>query len=256
MGRGEELSVGKGSDQTHEHWFEPLAEHMGSAYLQYSFTKGTTQEVDALERLLDMSSGMSVLDVGCGPGRHALEFARRGYRVTGIDISATFVDIARGSAANESLDVLFERHDARHLPSRWTGAFDVVVCLCQGGFGLMVGEGEDEQVFAGMVASLAPGGRVALSAFNSYFAVKHFAEADFDPDRGICIESTEVRDTAGHTLATTLWTGCYTPRELRLLAKHHGLSRVRIHGVEPGRYGDGEPSTDLPEFLLLAERER
>jgi len=255
VGRGEELSVDRERNQPHDHWFEPLAEHMGTAYLQYSFTKGTKQEVDALERLLDLSPGMTILDVGCGPGRHALEFARRGYRVTGIDISAKFVDIARGSAKGESLDVRFERYDARALPGRWTDSFDAVVCLCQGGFGLMVGEGEDERVFAGMAASLKPSGRLALSAFNSYFAVKHFVEADFDPDRGICVESTEVRDTAGQAFATTLWTGCYTPRELRLLARQNGLSRVRIRGVEPGRYGDREPSTDLPEFLLLAERE-
>jgi hypothetical protein len=97
---------------------------------------------------------------------------------------------------------------------------------------------------------------VALSAFNSYFAIKHFAEAEFDADRGICIESTEVRDGAGQTLPTTLWTGCYTPRELRLLALQNGLTRVRIHGVEPGHYGPGKPSTDVPEYLLLAERER
>ena len=52
-----------------DHWFEPLAEHMGSAYLRYSFTKGTVQEVTALEAMLDLPPDARVLDVGCGPGR-------------------------------------------------------------------------------------------------------------------------------------------------------------------------------------------
>ncbi len=258
MGDGEELTNENSSPSSHEsahdHWFEPLAEHMGAAFLRYSFTKGTVQEVDALERLLDLSPGMSILDVGCGPGRHALEFARRGYRVTGIDISDRFVQIANDAARVESLDASFIRHDARELPGRWGSAFDVVVCLCQGGFGLMVGEGEDENVFAGAVASLKPGGSLALSAFNAYFAVKHFGDASFDAGRGLSIESTEVRDVDGRAMATTLWTGCYTPRELRLLAHRHHLEDVRIHGVEPGAYGEAEPSLDLPEFLLLAQR--
>ncbi|NBY12793.1 MAG: class I SAM-dependent methyltransferase [Actinobacteria bacterium] len=69
------------------HWFEELADHMGEAYLRYSFTKGTVQEVDFLVDELELTSSMSILDVGCGPGRHSLELARRGFRVTGIDIS-------------------------------------------------------------------------------------------------------------------------------------------------------------------------
>ena len=37
-------------DDSHDHWFEPLADHLGSAYLRYSFTKGTANEVDAVVR--------------------------------------------------------------------------------------------------------------------------------------------------------------------------------------------------------------
>ena len=93
-----------------EHWFEPIADHLGAAYLRYSFTKGTVQEVDFLVDALGLEPGQRVLDVGCGPGRHAHELARRGIAVHGIDISHRFVDLARGDAPPGAT---FERLDAR-----------------------------------------------------------------------------------------------------------------------------------------------
>src|SRR5262245_47925593 len=77
-----------------DHWFEPIADHLGGAYLRYSFTKGTAQEVSFLVEALGLEPGMRVLDVGCGPGRHALALAGRGIEVVGIDISRRFVDLA------------------------------------------------------------------------------------------------------------------------------------------------------------------
>ena len=65
----------------HTHWFEPLADYLGAAYLRYSFTYGTEQEVDFLLDALGLGPGMRVLDVGCGPGRHAHALARRGVQV-------------------------------------------------------------------------------------------------------------------------------------------------------------------------------
>ena len=61
-----------------DHWFEPVADHLGAAYLRYSFTKGTQQEVEFLIAEMGLVPGMRVLDIGCGPGRHARALAERG----------------------------------------------------------------------------------------------------------------------------------------------------------------------------------
>jgi SAM-dependent methyltransferase len=232
-----------------EHWFEPIAEHLGSAYLRYSFTKGTHQECDHLVTVLGLEPGMRVLDVGCGPGRHAHELARRGLVVHGVDISQRFVDLAREGAP---VGATFERLDARALP--FVAEFDVVVCLCQGAFGLMTVNRGDDDVVAGMARALRPGGRVALSAFNAYYAVKYHEAATFDADTGVAHEVTEVRDEQGRPATVDLWTGCYTPRELRLLFERHGLDVDRVSSVDPGAYGGAAPTTETSEFLVLATR--
>ena len=236
-----------------DHWFEDVADHLGAAYLRYSFTKGTRQEIDFLVDELGLEPGMQLLDVGCGPGRHAHELAARGIATHGIDISRRFVDLA-AEAAPEGAS--FERMDARHLIDRddLAGRFDAVLCLCQGAFGLMTADGHDRTVLAGIARSLRPGGRLALSAFSSYFVVKHWEGADFDADTGVNHERTEIRDEAGVAAETSLWTGCYTPRELRLLSDLTGLDVDAIHSVEPGAYRRAEPTTDTAEFLLIATR--
>lgn len=236
------------------HWFEPVADHLGAAYLRYSFTKGTRQEIDHLVDALGLVRGQQVLDVGCGPGRHAHELGRRGIAVHGVDISETFVDLARdGVPPDATAEVTFERGDARTL--RYEAEFDAVICLCQGAFGLMTRDDGDDAVVAGMARSLRPGGRLALSAFNAYFAVKYHEDATFDADTGVSHERTEVRDPAGRAIEVDLWTGCYTPRELRLLLGRHGLRVDRISSVEPGAYGTAPPTVESPEFLVVARRD-
>ncbi len=242
------------------HWFEPIADHLGEAYLRYSFTKGTVQEVDHVVGALALQPGHRVLDVGCGPGRHARELGRRGVTVVGIDISARFIELARRDAPPCTS---FHHLDARNLasligsdPGRDSGSrhFDAVICLCQGAFGLMTANGDDEAVIAGISHVLRPGGRLALSAFNAYYSVKYHDASSFDAATGVSHERTEVRNDQGETREVDLWTGCYTPRELRVLLRAHGLRVDRISSVEPGAYGDGDPTTESPEFLVIATR--
>jgi SAM-dependent methyltransferase len=233
-----------------DHWFEDVAAHARSAYLRYSFTKGTEQEVDFLVGALGLAPGARVLDVGCGPGRHAHALARRGIAVHGIDISQPFVDLANEGAPNEL--ATFERLDARALA--FDAEFDAAISLCQGAFGLLGGE-QDGEVLAGMGRAVCPGGLVAVSAFSAYFQLRYLEDTDtFDADTGVNHELATVKDEGGNDARFDLWTTCFTPRELRLLARAAGLTVRDLWSVTPGAYRADPPRVDAPEFLLVAQR--
>jgi SAM-dependent methyltransferase len=224
-----------------------FAEFLGRAYLRYSFTKGTQQEAAFLVDTLDLQPGMRVLDVGCGPGRHAHALAERGLVVHGVDVSPRFIELAREQA--ESPNAAFEVGDARDL--RFDREFDLVMSLCQGGFGL-VGE-DDAAVLDGMARAVKPTGRVVLSAFSSYFAVRFLEpQDDFDAATGQNREHTTLTSEAGETQDVVLTTTCFTPRELRLLCRRSGLAVEHLWSVTPGDYAERPPGLDRPEFLVVA----
>ena len=234
------------------HWFDAVAEFLGPAYLRNAFTKGTEQEVDFLVDALALESGMRVLDVGCGPGRHSLALARRGVNVVGVDHSPAFVRLARDAAAAEGLSATFEELDVRELHR--PGEFDAAVCLCQGGFGLLGGR-DETAAFGRIAATLRPGGRLAVSAFSAAFAVRHLeAGEEYDPATGVLHEVATVRGPEGDEAEFELWTTCFTARELELLARTAGLHDVEVHGATPGGYRRQAPTLDHHELLLLARR--
>ncbi len=133
----------------------------------------------------------------------------------------------------------FERLDARRLP--FEGEFDAVISLCQGAFGLAAGGTEtaldpDGVVLAGIARALKPGRSLAMSAFSSYFQVRYLQErTTFDAERGVAHEVTSIKDEAGVDAPADLWTTCFTPRELRLLAQANDLVVEDLWSVEPGR---------------------
>jgi SAM-dependent methyltransferase len=126
---------------------------VGTAY------SGASTAADLVWRLLDLSPGMRVLDVGCGHGTLANELARRGCEVTGLDSSTVFLERARAGAVAE-----FVEGDMRQLPASWTARFDRVVNWTTA-FGYF-DDPTNRVVLAEMARVLRPGGRLIMDLDN------------------------------------------------------------------------------------------
>jgi ubiquinone/menaquinone biosynthesis C-methylase UbiE len=79
-------------------WYQELFENYARKYDNEDFTQGTIGEVDFIEQEINSDKSIQILDIGCGTGRHSIELAKRGYKVTGVDLSDNQLESARKKA--------------------------------------------------------------------------------------------------------------------------------------------------------------
>lgn len=136
---------------------------------------GEARMVDAL-----LAPGSSVLDAGCGTARLGAELARRGHRVTAVDLDPVFVEAAR-----EHTDLTVHRADLTEFDLGET--FDAVVAA--GNVMVFMTPGTERQALDRMAAHLTPGG-----VFVAGFATdRHYTVAQFDEDLAAAGLRTEHR---------------------------------------------------------------
>jgi SAM-dependent methyltransferase len=119
-------------------------------------------QVDFIESSLGLQKGHTVLDVGCGLGQHALELARRGYLVVGLDLSLPMITRAAEAAQQEGLRINFLHSDLREIG--FQGMFDGILCM-----GTTFGFFDDDanrDVLQRLCTSLKPGGKLLLDVVN------------------------------------------------------------------------------------------
>ena len=110
-------------------WFETFFQGVAVEFWNRAMPPALTlMEVDFLEKALAPPPGASLLDIPCGSGRHSVELARRGYRMTAIDLSDEFLSLARTSAAEAQVELDLRHADMRR-PGLAPNAFDGAYCL-------------------------------------------------------------------------------------------------------------------------------
>jgi len=109
----------------------------------------TLKEVDFVLSALQLRPGAKILDLCCGVGRHALEFAARGYSVTGLDYTVEYLDRARAKAEDAGLDLKLVRADMRRIPAGIK--YDAVVNLFTS-FGYFDSDAENFKVLGAVAA--------------------------------------------------------------------------------------------------------
>ena len=114
----------------------------------------TRAEVDFLARIFEPSRGNHFLDIPCGNGRHAIEFASRGFQMTALDLSEEFLAEARSSP----LPVRWVLGDMRELA--WDAEFDGAYCF--GNSFAYLDAGDARKFFQGVARGLKRGARLAV----------------------------------------------------------------------------------------------
>jgi SAM-dependent methyltransferase len=139
----------------------------------------TQREVDFAVSVLGLQPGQHVLDLCCGYGRHSIELARRGYRVTGVDLSQAQLGMARRAAAEAGIDVEWVEADMRELPDDLSGQIDAVVNMFTA-FGYFEDEAEDQRVLEGVARVLRPGGKLLIDFINREGTMRRFRFKDWE----------------------------------------------------------------------------
>jgi len=130
-------------------------------------------DVSAILGCVHAPRGAWILDLGCGPGAHAIAFARQGYRVTGVDTSHRLLDRARRAAREADVRVEWVQADMRDFQR--PAAFDLV-CSLYTSFGYFDDE-QNRRVLENVHASLTPTGVLFLDILGREAVARHWQES-------------------------------------------------------------------------------
>lgn len=145
---------------------------------EQSWVEDTENQVDFIVNTLELTGKERILDLGCGFGRHALSLARRGFQVTGVDITKDFIQDAIKTATAEGLEVQFIHSDIRDLPIK--NAYDVVLNLADGAIGYLESDEENMKIFEVISKALKPGGKHFMDICNAEYAEHYFPAQYWD----------------------------------------------------------------------------
>lgn len=248
-------------------WYEELFENYAETYDNEEFTKGTMGECDFIEEEIAHDRTVRILDVGCGTGRHSIELARRGYSVTGIDLSESQLERARLKTSEQSLKIDFQKHDARS--PHFSNAFDMVIMLCEGGFSLMETDEMNFRILQNAANALRPHGKFIFNTLNGLFplfhSVKDFLDAQKKDGAAAYTDNTfdlmtfrdqsipEFTDDSGNKKTLQCNERYYVPSEIQWLLKSLSFTTIDIFGARLGAFSrDDKLTTEDFEMLVIA----
>jgi len=236
-----------------------------SGATSWNLAGDTRQQIEFVLRAMQPDPGATVLDLACGHGRHAIELARRGLRVTGVDLSPGLLDVARDEADAAGVDVRWVEGDMRDaLPDAPPDAFDAALCL-DTSIGYFDTDDEDQTVLARLHAALRPGGRLLIDVLNrdgfmDDVNTRYWRELAAGEvlllDRRMELETSRLHidaiiiDADGTRHAEQFHMRLYTYTELSAMLRRAGLDVIGAWGSFTG----APVSATRARLLLLAQR--
>ena len=235
--------------------WEEFFKYEADQYDLEPFTQATEEEIEFLIEQFKLPQGASILDMGCGTGRHSVALAQHGFAVTGVDLSEHMLEKSRARAVAANTQVTFIQCDAAAFRSR--PAFDAAIGLCEGAMGLL-GRGDDPierdlTVLRNIYAALKPNGQFIVNALN-VFRVARQAGHDEEARTFDVMSQTTLNTMVFETLEGPVEILCrermYTPTEFTLMLRVAGFVVEHVWGGTAGNWRR-EPM-DLDEYELMA----
>ena len=248
-------------------WYEELFGNYGKTYDRESFTFGTIGECDFIEKEINFNKLTRILDIGCGTGRHSIELTKRGYKITGIDLSESLLKRAKEKALVENLDIDFQKQDARNLT--FNQEFDLVIMLCEGAFPLMETDEMNYQILQGASNALKKDGKLIFTTLNGLFPLFHSVKDFLASEReegnaGYDNNSFDLMTFRDHNITSFVDDDgiekkleCneryYVPSEITWLLKSLNFNKIDIFGARLGAFSRNDKlTTEDFEMLVIA----
>jgi 2-polyprenyl-3-methyl-5-hydroxy-6-metoxy-1,4-benzoquinol methylase len=250
-------------------WYESLFENYGKKYDNENFTQGTIGECDFIEKEIDFNKSQKIIDIGCGTGRHSIELAKRGYKVTGIDLSESQLARAKEKAKAQNLQIDFQKHDARNLTFK--NEYDLAIILCEGAFSLMETDEMNYEILRNATNSLKAAGKLIFTTLNGLFPLFHsveefgastteegnatYSKNTFDLMTFRDFNITTVEDDFGNKKELECNERYYVPSEITWLLKSLEFKKIDIYGAKLGAFSRNDKlKTEDFEMLVIAEK--
>lgn len=159
-------------------WYETFfGEDYVELYREITPPDHTAAEVDGIVSLLGLEAGARILDLACGYGRHSIPLSKRGFDVTGYDLSPVFLKKAREDATAQSASVRWIQGDMRTLP--FDAEFDAAINIFTA-FGYFEDPDDDLKTMRGVRRALRPGGRFLLEIVHRDWLLGRFQPRGFE----------------------------------------------------------------------------
>ena len=250
-------------------WYEALFDNYGKQYDKESFAQGTQGECDFIEREVRFDKMTRILDIGCGTGRHTIELTRRGYKVTGVDLSRAQLQRANEKAQELGLQIDFRQADARALS--FEAEFELAIMLCEGAFPLMETDEMNYEILKNAAKALVPGGKFIFTTLNGLFPLfnslqEFFAQEPAGTDAQYAGHTfdiltfrdhnvTKFVDDDGNERELQCNERYYVPSEITWLLRSLGFGTIGIFGAKLGAFSrDDKLQTRDFEMLVVAEK--
>jgi 2-polyprenyl-3-methyl-5-hydroxy-6-metoxy-1,4-benzoquinol methylase len=250
-------------------WYELLYENYAYKYDKECFVQGTVGECDFIEGEINRDKSLKIIDIGCGTGRHAIELTKRGYNVTGVDLSEDQIKRAREKAQEVGVTIDFQIQDARNLS--FDGEFDLAIMLCEGGFSLMETDEMNFEILKNATKALKSKGKLIFTTLNGLFPLFHsvneFYKSAQKEGQSQCKEcsfdlmtfrdhnTVVFEDDLGNKKELKCNERYYVPSEITWLLKTLGYKTVDIFGAKLGAFSrDDKLTTEDFEMLVIAEK--